>query len=72
VNKFPVGSTVRATQPNDYQSHIAAKLRNRVGVVERHQYFSERPIVRFPAIGRRKEFLWVAPRASDLEIVEAT
>jgi hypothetical protein len=66
---YPVGTRVRCADPDGFLASVRNKLRDREGVVERHQMFSGAPIVKFPAAGRRREFKWVPPRPSDLEIV---
>ena len=64
----PVGTRVRCANPDDFFVDTARKLRNREGVVVNHQCFSGSPIIEFPAIGRRKPFVWVASFPSWIEL----
>lgn len=64
----PVGTTVRVKDPDQYIKSKASQLRNRIGQVFNHQAFSGKPIVKFPAEGRRKELQEVF-HDRDLEVV---
>lgn len=67
MSAFPIGSMVRVKNPDDFKEEVARRLRNRVGVVERHQYNSGNAIVVFAEVGRRRMFTWVAPSDRYLE-----
>ena len=55
TTKFSVGDRVRVKDPDGFIAEKARRLRDRVGTVVSFQMWSNRPIVLFDKVGRRKE-----------------
>lgn len=66
---YPVGTRVRCADPDEFYNDTARKLRNREGIVVKHQVFSGTPVVLFAKYRNRKEFRWIVPDPCHLEIV---
>lgn len=70
IAALPVGTKVRAADPEGYIADTARRLRNRVGVVRRHRDDGA-PLVDFAKEGNRKAWTWVPAHTDDVIIVEA-
>lgn len=66
---FPVGTRVRCADPDAFIADVARRLRNREGIVARHQAFYGAPIVEFAKAGNRKAYQWVPPSPRYVETV---
>jgi hypothetical protein len=73
--EITAGTSVRVKERalSHFLADPAQKLANgRVGIVEREGFYPNTVIVRFPAVGRRKEYCPCAISVNDLEVVLAT
>lgn len=71
-NPFQTGTRVRCINPGGYADVVAAMVRDRVGVVSSLLSNSARPVVVFPAVGKRRAYRWVPDQPTDLQVVGRT